>query len=233
MKPIVKSLLLASLFVSMPSLHSADAPAPAAVAPAPAPTEHKAVPPDMALFQLMGGNARFVAGKTTHPHQDEARRKELAGGQYPLAIVLTCADSRVSPEVIFDQGLGDIFVLRNAGNVVDDHILGSIEYAVEHLHARLIVVLGHESCGAVKATVDGGEAPGHIGSIVEWIKPGLQNAATQPGDKLDNAVRANVIHSVNKIKLAGSTLTKAIQSGEVKVVPGRYDLDTGKVEVLK
>jgi hypothetical protein len=117
----------------------------------PAPT----VSPEAALTRLVEGNKRFVAGSTTHPDQTAERRTETAKGQHPFAIILTCADSRLSPEILFDEGIGDLFVVRNAGNLLDDHVLGSIEYAVEHLHATLIVVLGHTKCGAVSAAVAG------------------------------------------------------------------------------
>ncbi|MBA3939351.1 MAG: carbonic anhydrase, partial [Planctomycetes bacterium] len=119
-----------------------------------------------ALQRLMEGNARYVAGKATHPHQDAARRAEVTNVQKPIAIIVTCADSRVGPEVVFDQGLGDIFVLRVAGNVADDDVQASIEYAVEHLNVNLVMVLGHERCGAVKAALAGGELPGHLAGLI-------------------------------------------------------------------
>ena len=119
-----------------------------------------AISADDALAQLVEGNRRFVSGEVARPHQSAARRAELAKGQAPVAIVLTCSDSRVAPELYFDQGLGDLFVIRNAGNVLDDHVLGSIEYAVEHLHVPLLIVIGHEKCGAVSAAVGGGERRG-------------------------------------------------------------------------
>jgi carbonic anhydrase len=189
--------------------------------------------PAAALRQLIEGNRRFASGAPQHPNQNETRRKEVAVGQKPVAIVLTCADSRLSPELLFDQGLGDIFVLRNAGNILDDHTLGSIEYAVEHLHAPLILVLGHENCGAVKATLDGGSAPGHIGSIIESIKPALNAAASEPGDKLDNLVRANVLLVASQLQQSQPIIGAAVKEGKVKIAAARYTLATGKVELLK
>src|SRR6476661_5513416 len=115
--------------------------------------ETAALSADDALAKLMAGNQRYTRHKEQHPDESLARRKELIGGQHPFAIVLGCADSRVSPELLFDQGLGDLFVIRVAGNIADDAILGSIEYAIEHLGAKLILVLGHEKCGAVSAAV--------------------------------------------------------------------------------
>lgn len=186
---------------------------------------------EQALQLLAEGNGRFVAGKLVHPNQDAWRRTELAGGQKPFAIVLTCADSRVAPELYFDRGLGDIFVLRNAGNVIDDHVLGSIEYAVEHLGAPLVVVVGHSSCGAVAATVAGGAAPGHIGSVVSSIAPALE-AAAHAEDKVDAVVRAHAKRVAQAIADSDPILKKAVAAGHLQVVAARYDLATGKVEFL-
>jgi carbonic anhydrase len=124
---------------------------------------------------MIEGNKRYVAGKASHKNQDSTRRMDVTGGQHPFAVVISCSDSRVPPEIIFDQGIGDLFVIRLAGNIVDDAALGSIEYAIEHLGTKYIMVMGHESCGAVKATVQGGEAPGHIGSIVKAIQPAIDS----------------------------------------------------------
>src|SRR5437870_542082 len=137
--------------------------------------EGAGIDPEQALQRLRNGNRRYAAMKALRPHQTRARRTSLAKGQQPFAVVVSCADSRVPPEIIFDQGLGDLFVLRVAGNIVDDHSLGSIEYAVDHLAVRLIVVLGHQRCGAVKAAKETiaakGEAPAHIQSLVTAIQP--------------------------------------------------------------
>jgi carbonic anhydrase len=190
------------------------------------------VSPDQALARLLEGNRRFVAEQMAHAHQNAARRRETAQGQHPFAVVLTCADSRVSPEVIFDQGLGDLFVVRNAGNLSGDHVLGSIEYAVEHLHTGLIVVLGHSKCGAVSAAVAGGEAPGHVKSIVTSLEPAVGLARKKPGDTLQNAIRINA--RLTGAALAGSEpiLAHLAKSGKVRVVAALYDLETGRVEVV-
>jgi carbonic anhydrase len=190
------------------------------------------VPPDAALARLLEGNQHFVAGTAAHPRQSAERRTTLAEGQHPFAIVLTCADSRVAPELYFDQGLGDLFVLRNAGNVLDDHIIGSIEYAVEHLHATLIIVVGHAQCGAVSAAVAGGRAPGHIHTLVESIQPAVELAQKQEGDKVDNTVRAHARRVAEILRRVEPILGTAVQAGHVKVVAGRYDLATGRVEIL-
>lgn len=189
--------------------------------------------------RLMEGNARFVAGKSEHPRQNPARREEVAKGQKPFAVVVSCADSRTSPELLFDQGLGDVFVVRLAGNIVDDAALGSIEFAVAKLGARLIVVLGHEKCGAVLATVDAvkspdaAKPPGHIGAIIEAIKPAAASVHGKPGDEVHNAIRANVLAVADKLKTASPVLTPFLKSGELTVVGACYDLDEGKVEEVK
>lgn len=190
------------------------------------------ITPNEALTRLLEGNKRFVAGTPSHPDQSVEHRATLVEGQKPFAIVLTCSDSRVSPEIYFDQGLGDLFVLRNAGNVLDDHTVGSIEYAVEHLHSGLIIVVGHAKCGAVSAAVAGGHAPGHIHSIVEAIEPAVEATQKQEGDKVDNAVRANARRVAEILTQVEPIVSKAVQAGEVKVVAARYDLATGRVELL-
>jgi carbonic anhydrase len=188
--------------------------------------------PDEALVKLMAGNRRYTSGAAAHPHQDTARRQEVLGGQQPFAIILSCSDSRVPPEVFFDQGIGDIFIIRDAGNIVDDVVLGSIEYAAEHLGVPLIVVLGHDKCGAVTATIQGGEAPGHIGSLVKAIAPAVEKARTQPGELLDNAIWQNVKDVAAAIAGDAPLLTHLIHQGKLKVVGARYHLDSGEVELL-
>lgn len=187
---------------------------------------------DEALAKLQAGNERYVASQLTHPNQTAERRAELGAGQHPFAIVLGCADSRVSPEVIFDQGLGDLFVIRVAGNIVDDVVLGSIEYAAEHLHTPLIVVLGHSKCGAVGATVAGGELEGHLPSLATAIQPAVDSVKDQEGDLLDNAVRANAKMVAEQLSSSDPVLSKLVEAGGLKVVAARYDLDSGKVDIL-
>jgi carbonic anhydrase len=187
---------------------------------------------DEALAKLMAGNQRYVSNGLAHPNQSADRRGEVAKGQKPFAVILGCADSRVGPEIVFDQGLGDLFVVRVAGNVLDSSALGSIEYAAEHLHTPLIMVLGHQKCGAVEAALKGGEAPGQIGSLVKAIQPAVAHAKGQPGDALDNAVKANVEMVVAQLKTAKPIVTDLLEHGKVKVVGARYRLDTGAVELL-
>src|SRR5579885_136434 len=155
---------------------------------------------DQALQKLVQGNKQYKRVAFLHPNQSLARRKAVAKGQSPFAIILSCSDSRVPPEIIFDQGLGDLFVVRVAGNVLNDNALGSIEYAAEHFNVPLVMVLGHQRCGAVDAAVKGGEAPGHIGSLVEAIRPAVEKTKGKSGDPVGNAVRANVEMVVDQLK---------------------------------
>ena len=190
---------------------------------------------DQALQQLMSGNQRYVTAQVTqllHPHQTPQRRAEVAQGQHPFAIILSCADSRVPPEIVFDQGLGDLFVVRVAGNIVDDVVTGSIEYAAEHLHVPLLVVMGHSKCGAVAATVAGGEVPGHLPSLVQAIQPAVDKAKGQLGDLLDNAIKANVALVVEQLKSSQPILAHLVHEGKLKVVGARYDLESGAVDVI-
>ncbi|HSY19850.1 MAG TPA: carbonic anhydrase [Candidatus Acidoferrales bacterium] len=236
-RPGFRSLLAAILFVilfecGMWVAHAEEtnaAPAPAVAAPAAA----VKLTGEQALQRLLEGNARFVAGQSIHPDQTIERRQALAGGQNPFAIVLTCSDSRVSPELFFDQGLGDLFVIRNAGNVLDDHVIGSMEYAVDHLHVPLIIVVGHEKCGAVSAAVAGGEVPGHIHSITDDLAPVLEQVKNLPGDKVDNAVRANAQRSAEILSHVEPFLKEAAANKNLTIVAARYDLATGKIEILK
>ena len=185
------------------------------------------------LKRLLIGNERFVAGRVTQSSRDAKRRAEVAEGQKPFAILVSCSDSRVGPEVVFDQGLGDIFVVRSAGHVVDAVGLGSIEYAVEHLGPSLILVLGHERCGAVGAAVAGGEAHAHLPAVLDAIRPAVAKAKSEPGDVVDNAVRAQVREVVEQLQAAEPLLSERVKAGKLKVVGARYDLDSGRVEVLK
>ena len=187
-------------------------------------------PRSAGVARLVEGNARFVSGHTQHPRQDPDRRTELASGQQPFAVIVGCADSRTAPELLFDQGLGDLFVVRVAGNVVDDHALGSIEYAVEHLHSGLIVVLGHERCGAVAAARDTvaahGHAEGHIDSLVAAIRPAVEATA---GQDAEATCLANVQNTVQALRSSEPILRHMLEAGQVTVVGAHYDLDTGLV----
>ncbi len=191
------------------------------------------VSPADARAWLVQGNARYVAGQSQHPHQDAERRAELATSQHPFAVVLGCADSRTSPEIVFDQGLGDLFVTREAGNVADDHTIGTIEYAVEHLHVPLVVVMGHERCGAIAAARETiaahGKADGHIDSLVQAIKPAVDATA---GQDADATCKANVHNVVEALRKSEPILRHAAEEGHVVIVGAYFDLDTGQVVFL-
>lgn len=191
-----------------------------------------ALSPDEALARLTAGNQRYVQNMATRPDQTAARRTQLAVGQHPFAIILGCSDSRVAPEIVFDQGLGDLFVVRVAGNVLDDEGIGSLEYAVEHLHVPLIVVLGHSKCGAVTAAVSGEPAPGHIGAIVDALKPAVKATRGQPGDPVELTVNANVQRVVSELKASKPILAEHLGNGTLKIVGAKYDLSSGSVELL-
>lgn len=185
------------------------------------------IPPDEALNRLKAGNERFAISKDSASKPVAARRAETAGGQNPFAIIVACADSRTGPETVFDQNLGNLFVIRTAGALVDDYGLGSIEYAVEHLGVRLIVVLGHERCGAVTAALASASAPGHINALVRDIQPAIVASKGKQGDALANAIHENDAAVAAKIRKQAQLGDLASQ---VRVVEGYYDLDTGKVE---
>jgi len=187
---------------------------------------------DSVLAELRAGNTRHVKHAYAHPHVGAARRIELAKGQSPHAVILACADSRVAPEIVFDKGLGDLFTIRVAGNVAGDAEIASMEYAVEHLHTPLIVVLGHQSCGAVKATIDGGEAPGHLPTLIKAIQPAVDKAKGESGDLTANAVRDNVAMVVGQLQGSTPVLSEAVRSGKLRIVGAVYSLDTGAVTWL-
>jgi len=195
-------------------------------------------PADDALQTLKDGNENFVAGKMLHPNSTPQRVQETSSGQKPYAIVLTCSDSRVAPEVIFDAGIGDIFVVRDAGNIADPAITGSIEYAVGHLHAPLVVVMGHTKCGAVGAAVAGGTAGGSIDYILGKINPAVKTAKSRNpgmrGDLFTNEVsKINVANVVSEIIADSTEITEAIHKSEVKVIGAVYDVSDGRVSWLE
>ncbi len=193
------------------------------------------VTPDEALKKLMDGNKRFVEGKIAIENCGIERRQELTKGQNPFAVILSCSDSRVPPEHIFDQGLGDIFVVRVAGNIADSIELGSVEYAVEHLNAPLILVLGHQMCGAVKATVDGGHPEGNIGSIVKKIEPAVKKAKVKVKAKdnlLDAAILENTKETAKTLTEKSPVIKHLVEKKKVKIAAGVYNMSTGEVELV-
>jgi carbonic anhydrase len=207
---------------------------------APAKTSHvhaaatPAASPDAVWADLMAGNQRFVAGKP-RTHALLPLRKKLASGQNPNVIILSCSDSRVSPELVFDQSLGDLFVVRTAGNVADPVALGSIEYAVDHIHSPVLVVLGHQMCGAVSAACSGGKMPSeNLEAIMNKIGPAVNQAKTYAkGDGLlDAAIKENVEQSAKDLQANSEIIRNAVQSGKLKIFEAEYSLDTGAVTRL-
>ncbi|MCW7943314.1 carbonic anhydrase [Streptomyces hygroscopicus] len=182
-----------------------------------------------ALAELLAGNRRYAAGRPRHPHEESARRHLLAAGQHPFAVVLGCIDSRVPPELVFDQGLGDLLCMRTAGPVLDEAVLGSVQYGVEELRIPLVLVLGHERCGTVAATLDhlrtGASVPGHLRLLVDEIAPAARRTRALPGDWLEHTVRAHAVWARDAIRADPAF-------GPVQVEAARFDLDTGLVTLL-
>ena len=212
---------------------SAQSPRPARLAPV---VDGKsALSPDEALELLIEGNRNFLNDVPTSAPTGRERRLEIAQGQAPFAAYVTCSDSRVSPEILFGRGLGELFIIRNAGNTVDTVALGSIEYAVAELGVPLIVVMGHEACGAVKAAKavvdDNATFPGSIGRMIEPIIPAVLEVRGREGDMLDHAIRANVSRVAKQLRTSTDPLLLEPQeTGKLKVVGAHYDLATGAVD---
>lgn len=189
-----------------------------------------------ALQRLIDGNKRYVANKSTTLNESASRRVEVAKAQHPFATIFSCVDSRVPPELVFDRGLGDLFVIRTAGHVIDNAVMGSLEYGVAELKIPLLMVMGHEKCGAVKATIETlekhGEAPDQIEALVKGIEPAVEKVKAQAGDMLTNAVHENTALTVARL-MASPILGEAVAKGQLKIVGGCYALDTGVVEMLK
>jgi carbonic anhydrase len=199
----------------------------------PAHSDQPSVAPADAISKLKEGNSRYTSGNLQHPGQTAERRTELKNTQHPFAAIVSCSDSRVPPEIVFDQGLGDLFIVRVAGNVINDEGLGSLEYTVDHLGTRLILVLGHQRCGAVDAARETiaakGKAPGHIQSLVTAIEPAVE--ATAKGD-LETTIKANVKNVVQALRSSTPILKAEVDSGNIQVIGGYYSLDTGAVTFL-
>lgn len=194
------------------------------------------VSPEEALQRLLEGNARFVSGTPLGPRRSPERRAEVARGQAPYAAILACADSRVPPELVFDAGLGDLFVVRVAGNLVDEAGLASLEFAAASLGAPLLFVLGHQRCGAVDAAVavvtQGARLDGHLPTLAAAIRPAVERARGQPGDLLENAIRANIALAVEQLAGSPPVLAPLVAQGAVRVVGGYYALDSGQVTLI-
>ena len=192
--------------------------------------------PDAALARLMAGNGRYVANAAQHPDLEPARRLAVASGQQPFATILACADSRVGPELIFDQGLGDLFVVRVAGNVVDDVVLGSIEYSIVHLGAPLVMVLGHQRCGAVTAALEAVQGKSsaedsgtEIGELMALIIPAVRAVPKAAPDRLDAAITENARRAAARLLSQSAPLRERVATKRLRIVSARYGLDDGRV----
>jgi carbonic anhydrase len=199
-------------------------------APEPAIAQNN-VTPQQALQMLVDGNQRFVNNMRQNPNQTLARVTQVAPSQAPFAAILGCADSRFPAEILFDRGVGDIFVCRVAGNVTTPEEKGSLEFGTLVLGAKVLMVVGHENCGAVKAAITGGELPGQIGSLTQAIKPAVESSKNQPGDKVVNAVKENIKLQASRLK-DSPVISGLIQEGKLLVVGGYYDLDTAAVQII-
>ena len=191
--------------------------------------------PDAALDRLIKGNDRYVAGVSKR-HDFKHEREALVAGQNPFAGILSCADSRIAPEYAFDTGRGDLFVCRVAGNVTNNDVVASLEYAVAVLNTPLFMVLGHMSCGAVDAAIksikDGTTLPGHLPSLVEALSPAVKAVLDKGGNTLDQAIRQNVVLTVDKLKAATPILAKAVDEKKIRIVGAIYDLRNGRTELV-
>uniref|UniRef100_Q01UB0 Carbonic anhydrase n=1 Tax=Solibacter usitatus (strain Ellin6076) TaxID=234267 RepID=Q01UB0_SOLUE len=203
---------------------------------APQPQIGRRITADQALRDLLEGNHRFTLGKPATPRRSPKDFQQLAHAQFPEAVVVSCADSRVAPEILFDVGIGDIFVVRVAGNVIDGAgvtVKGSIEYAIAELNVPLILVLGHAGCGAVKSAIkhidDRDALPGAINGLVELIKPAVTRSKGMPGDPLENAIRQNVAIGVERLRSLDPILSPRVKAGNVKVAGAVYNLQSGAV----
>ena len=187
-----------------------------------------------ALKKLEKGNERFVKMNLKHPDSDKKRRKQMLKGQHPFVVILSCSDSRVPPELIFDQGLGDIFEIRNAGNVLNDHVIGSIEYAVMHCGVKLIVIMGHQDCGAIAATLSGVSETKYIKALEDSIQPAIEDCKKN-NLKItsDNVVKAHVAQDIDELLKSDEEFKNFMDKHNVKIMPAYYHLDTGKVDFLK
>ena len=180
--------------------------------------------------RLSEGNLRFITDQMNRDLQDRNRRDELTAGQGPFAIVLSCADSRVVPELAFDTGLGELFVVRVAGNVANNSSIASIEYAVAHLGTQVIVVMGHQSCGAITAAIQGGDNGHNLNHLLSHVTPAL--AAAEEGASVDDVVKLNARMTAKELENRSSIISEAVRSGKVVVMPAYYNLDSGRVDFL-
>ena len=184
------------------------------------------------LDYLLEGNRRFAGSFPSHPHQDKSRRDECTVGQNPVAAIVGCADSRVPTELIFDCGIGDVFIVRNAGTVLDSATAASVEYAVDHLRVPLVIVLGHTSCGAVTAAIQGSEVTGALGNLLEGIRRDCTSIGCTSAAPIDTTVKRYTKHIARQISTMQPVVKPAVDRGRCSVVAACYSLESGTVEVL-
>ncbi|MCU0514119.1 MAG: carbonic anhydrase [Anaerolineae bacterium] len=185
-----------------------------------------------ALERLMAGNRRYAAMRQLHPHQTNFHRQTLVDGQHPFAAILSCSDSRVPAEIIFDQGLGDLFIVRTAGHAIDTLAMASLEYAVLALEVTLLMVVGHSACGAVTAVVKDQPLPGHLPALAEHIRPALTGLDRTAGDVLKQAIRANTRFAAAYLARHSTIIGEAVGADRLQIATGYYDLTTGQVDLL-
>lgn len=189
--------------------------------------------PGIAILQnLIKGNQRFASGQSTYPNNTLLHRQNISQTQTPHTVVLSCADSRVAPELVFDQGLGDLFVVRVIGNVAQNKVKASIEYAVIYLGVKLIVVMGHQNCGAMQAAMQNNHYSEHVAAVLNTLKPAIEKAKQQPGNLINNAVKQNAIQVADHLKTKVEIIKNAYHQNQLLIVPAYYNLNTGLVELL-
>lgn len=189
--------------------------------------------PTQALERLLTGNRRYAAMRQVHPRQTILQRQTLVEGQHPFAAVLSCSDSRVPSEIIFDQGLGDLFIVRTAGHAANDLVMASVEYAVYALHVPLVLVLGHAACGAITAVMQAETLPGHLPHLVEHLRPALAQVQPDAPDALTQAIHTNSRYTAAALRAGSPILAEALRADRLRVVPAYYDLATGEVSLLE
>ncbi|HBH17963.1 MAG TPA: carbonic anhydrase [Cyanobacteria bacterium UBA9579] len=187
---------------------------------------------DLALQELLCGNKRFVELKSIHPHQNDVRRKSTVDLQQPIAVVVTCSDSRVPPEIILDQGLGDLFVVRIAGNILNKHVIGSIEYAVKYVDVPLIMVIGHENCAAIDVTLKNISTQCCMDNVLETIRQNVGDIDPNQHDALNIAIKKNVNAVINNLKASSPTILQLINDNKVKLVGAYYHFTSGIVDII-
>lgn len=189
-------------------------------------------PHDALVKRLLAGNRRYAARQPLYPNLTLARRQALAAVQHPFATILTCADSRIAPELVFDRGMGDLFVVRIAGNIITEHVLATVEFSVQVVHVPLVMVMGHTNCGAIISTLAGGELPGHLPQVGDLLQMAITQAREQPGDLLLNTIHSNARLGAAQLLERSPLLAEHAQQGRLRVLAACYDMASGLVELL-